>query len=447
MEFRDVLAVIWKRRILVAAAMVACVALSALFVASQSKRYESTATLALTPNTTSQTIIAPDALGALLGTYAETAKSRVLTRRAEATLKRKINGTIQTDTVAGTGILRIIARSATPEAAAQDANAVAAAFIASIGARATNTSSLVAATVVDPALPNDAPVQPRPKLSIAVGALLGLFAGIVVAFVVEQLRRRITTPEELQASTVAPLVGRIPRSRALSRGKAAIVWNDPRHIQLHESYRALRTNMNFVLPTKTGLLQFTSPELGAGKSTVCANLAIAFGQIGVKTILVDADLRRPRVHELFGLDNHYGLSHHMSADSEEELRLLPSGYENVTVLPSGPPPVDPTEMLSLRIGPVLSQLRALDALVLIDSAPLLPVSDARLIAPHTSGVVMVVESGAERPARLQLALERLRMTGAPLLGVVLNKAKSDGTGGVGAYGYAQDKKRTAGTAA
>lgn len=442
MDLREVVTLTWKRRWLVISVLVACVLLSGAFVATQPKKYESTASLALTPNTRGQTLIAPDALAALLGTYAETAKSRLLLRRASAPPQRPLQSTIKTDTVAGTGILRIIARAASPEQAAADANAVAAAFRASIA-----TNSLIVATLVDQALPEASPVQPRPKLTLAVAALLGLFAGVVLAFLFEQLRRRVTTADEVRAISTAPLLGRLPRNRGLARKRGSLVWDDESDLEIQESYRALRTNLRFVFPARTGLLQLTSPEPEAGKSTVSANLAIALGQIGIKTILVDADLRRPRVHEIFGLDNRIGLSSFMAEDEADPLRALtPSGYDNLLILPSGPPPLDPTEMISIRIGSILARLRQLDVLVIIDSPPLLPVSDARLVAPHTDGVILVVASASERPARLRLALERLSLTGAPLLGLVLNKARSDGMADSGAYrygGYAGEADRVA----
>jgi len=310
---------------------------------------------------------------------------------------------------------------------------VATAFRSSIA-----SNGLIVAAVVDPALPRADPVQPRPLLTYAVAALLGLFGGVVLAFVFDQLRQRVTNLEDLRKLTPAPLVGRLPRNRNLSR--TPIVWDEDPPIRAsdiaqQESYRALRTNLRFVFPAETGTLLVTSPEPGAGKSTVSTNLAIALGQIGIRTILVDGDLRRPRIHHIFGMENHRGLSSLMSSDDVDVTQALRrSPYENLRVLTSGPPLLDPTEMLSIRIGPTLDRLARLDTLIIVDSPPLLPVSDARLIAAHAKGVVMVVASGTERPLRLQLALERLQLTGTPLIGVVLNKARSERTEGI-AYGY------------
>ena len=125
----------------------------------------------------------------------------------------------------------------------------------------------------------------------------------------------------------------------------------------------------------------------------------------------------------------------VSKDVDPLVTLQRTRYENLLVLPCGPPLLDPTEMLSVRIGAVLARLGQLEALIIVDSPPLLPVSDSRLIAAHTDGVIMVVASGSERPPRLQLAIERLQLTGAPLTGIVLNKARTDSVSEGSVYGY------------
>lgn len=436
MDLRDVLSITWKRRLLVGAILLACVALAALFVARQDKEYESTATLALTASAQSQSLVSPDALSALLGTYAETAKSRLLLQKAAERLQRPLGGTIETDTVAGTGILRLIARAPSPDVAAADANAVADAFRASITQPGPSSQSIIVASIVDPALAEPNPVSPRPKLTLAAAAILGLFAGVVVALILEQLRRRITSAEDVSQITEAPVLGRLPNNRNLARRRSSVIWTRWGDEGLQEAYRALRTNLRFVHPQSTGMIQLTSPEAGAGKSTVSVNLAIAMAQIGVPTILVDADLRRPRVHEILNLDNDVGLSSFMRDESADVLRALqPTAHAELSVLTSGPPPADPTELFSIRAGSVFERLRGAGGLVIVDSPPILPVSDARLVAAHVDGVVMVVPAGVERPARLTLAVERLELTGTPLIGVVLNKARRASVAESGGYGY------------
>jgi len=147
-------------------------------------------------------------------------------------------------------------------------------------------------------------------------------------------------------------------------------------------------------------------------------------------VIVDADLRRPQQHKVFGIDNASGLAT-MLAVREPQIDLKPSGFPNLWIIPSGPPPPDPTELLHVRGGSLIDRLRELDALVLIDTPPVLPVSDARLIAPHCDGVLVVVTAGAVKPTALESALERLEIVRANILGIVLNQSGADleATGG------------------
>ena len=134
--------------------------------------------------------------------------------------------------------------------------------------------------MINPPEPPTAAVQPRPPLIVAVGILLGLLAGISYALVMERVRRRIETPAEINELTDKPVVGRLPRQRALQRAPASLVWNQERMTGLQESYRALRTNVQFLAEGKR-VIEVTSPDPAQGKSTVVANLGAALAQIGV----------------------------------------------------------------------------------------------------------------------------------------------------------------------
>jgi succinoglycan biosynthesis transport protein ExoP len=427
MDLRQVVQTAWKRRWVVLWILVVAVGAAAALAATRPARYESTATIALTPDPkTGQGLVSSDNLSALLGTYAQTAKSTLILQRAEQILGRaSLPASIDTSTQAGTGILRISAVSQNPNEAAEAARAVAQAFQESI-----KSNQVLDATLVNPPSPSTTPVQPRPPLIIGVAAVLGLLAGLGAALLLEQFRRRVETPADVAELTHAPVIGRLPRVRALTRGSARQIWELTGEVGLQESYRGLRTNLEFLTGGSRQALQITSPEEGQGKSTVVANLGIAFAQIGVETIIVDADLRRPRQHDIFGVDNRDGLST-MLALGNTQPTLIPTGFDNLWLLPSGPVPPDPTEMLHVRLPGIISVLREQHALVLIDTPPLLPVSDARLVAPQVSGVVLVVAAGAQRPAAMQAALERLQLVNATITGIVLNKSgqESDAPGG------------------
>jgi capsular exopolysaccharide synthesis family protein len=424
-QLNELLAILKRRRFGVLAVVLLTVGFSAALALVTPPRYESTATLALTPQIDrTQGIIGSQDLSALLSTYAETAKSRVNRARAQQILGRPLPGEVDTSTVGGTGILRIIGRADTPQGAADTASAAAQAF-----ERSVEDNPLILVSLIDPPEPSATPVQPRPPLIVAVGLLLGLLAGISYALVMERVRRRIETPAEIHEITDKPVVGRLPRQRALQRAPASLVWDQERMIGLQESYRALRTNVQFLVEGKR-VIEVTSPDPAQGKSTVVANLGTALAQIGVETVIVDADLRRPAQHRVFGVDNSSGLSTMLSV-RHPQLDLKPSGFPNLSVIPSGPLPPDPTEMLHVRFANLLDRLRELEALILIDTPPVLPVSDARLIAPHCDGVLLVVAAGAVKPAGLESALDRLQIVRAELLGIVLNQSGQDleATGG------------------
>ena len=426
MELKDLLAIAVKRRWLMVGVIGLAIVLSALIAFSRPARYEATATLALTPDVRQgQGFVASDSISALLGTYAATAKAEVNLRRAEQAIGKPLPGEVDTSIEPGTGILRISGTAESPADAALTARSAAEAFVNSISG-----NKLVIASLVDPAEPPESPIQPRPPLIIATAALLGALAAVLLAFAIERLRRRVETPDDVAELTDAPLLGRLPRHRSLQRGPARLIWDEDQMIGLQEGFRALRTNVQFLLDDPNKLIQVTSPEPAQGKSTTVANLGVALGQVGVETVIVDADFRRPRQHEIFGLDNLEGLST-MMAVRDSEPYLKGSGYPNLWVLTSGPMPPEPTEMLAIRAAALATQLRTLNALVLIDSPPILPVNDARLIAPHTDGVLMVLAAGGPKPSAVQLALQRLELVGAHVVGVVLNESGDDldATGG------------------
>jgi succinoglycan biosynthesis transport protein ExoP len=420
MEVRDFYAVAMKRRWIVVLVLLLTTALGAVFALSQPKQYESTATIAFTPDLQNDPAFVPtDTLDALVQTYAQTAKSRSIIMRAEQALGRPLPGSVKTETKQGAGILRIIGRDTDPQGAAITARVVANTFLDSI-----EQNRLLVASVVDPALPPTSPVQPRPPLIIAVSALLGLMAGIMLAFALEHFRRRVESTADVAEFTTAPVVARLPRVRSLQRSGATLVWDSRKLASLQEGFRALRTNIEFVTKGANAAIQITSPDPSQGKSTIVANLGIAFAQVGIETLILDADLRRPYQHQIFGLENRRGLSTLM-AIPDSDVEPLATRLPSLWVMPSGPIPPNSTEMLHIRFEHVLDELRQRFALVLVDSPPILPVSDGRLIAPHTDGVILVVASGTQKPAGLRSALEKLALVEAKILGIVLNQAGGD----------------------
>jgi succinoglycan biosynthesis transport protein ExoP len=435
MELRDLLTLAAKRRWTVILVLVLTTALGAAFALSQPKKYESTVTIAFTPDVANdQGFVPADTLEALVRTYAEAARSRVNLTRAESDLGRRLPGEVDTEPEEGAGILRVIGEDTRPQGAATTARAVANAFLGSIA-----DNKLLVARVVDPAAVPESPVQPRPPLIIGVSALLGLVAGLMLAYALELFRRRLGSAADVAEFTTAPVIGRLPRARTLARGQAALIWDAPHEGSLQEGFRALRTNVEFLTKGTESALQVTSPNAAQGKSTIVANLGIAFAQVGIDTLILDADLRRPYQHQIFGLGNQRGLSTLM-AGTDSSAEPVATGVPGLWVLPSGPVPPNSTEMLHIRFERVLDDLRSRFQLVLVDSPPILPVSDARLIAPHTDGVIMVLSAGRQKPGALRSALEKLALAGAQVAGVVLNEAGQDRDAADAYYAYQYDER-------
>jgi capsular exopolysaccharide synthesis family protein len=440
MDLREVIAIAWKRKLAFALVVVASLATAGVIAYTRTKEYEATATLALTPNVQKgQGFVASDDLATLLSTYGAIAKSTSNKRNAETILRRPLNASVSASTSAGTGILQISATSVDPNVAAQDAQALATAFQQTIQ----NNGLLIVQQVDAPSVPST-PVQPRPPLILAAGLVLGIGVGLALVLILERWFARIERAEDIKEVTPVPVLGGIPRARQLrTGGRHLLVWDDPDLIGVQESFRALRTGLQFAMKSDRDLLQVTSSSPGDGKSTVAANLAVAIASVGIPTLLVDADFWAPRQHEIFDLPNDEGLSDvmalaamngHANGGPAGMLPALPTQFKNLSLLPSGPLPPGPTELLHARSSEMIAKLRSDHSFVVIDSPPLLPVSDASLIAPHVDHVLMVVNAGHTKATSLRQAVQRVLMAKGRLLGVVMNQT-SDSPASMGYYSY------------
>jgi polysaccharide biosynthesis transport protein len=439
MEFRDVVSLAWKRRWLVLLVTAVTVALGVGLAVTRPDKYQSTSTVAVTPDFSQGNFVPADTVSALVQTYAQTAKSDITKQRARTLAGGRLPGEVKTGTNQDAGILTITGRADTPGEARQLARFVTRAFLQSVSA-----NRLVTAKLVDAAGTPSKAVEPRPSLILIAAFLLGLTGGVLLAVAVEQLRNRVETAADLADLTSAPVIGRLPRQRALSQNGVLPIWRIGVDMQklndLQEAFRALRTNLEFLTKEGGVMLQITSPLPAQGKSTVVGNLGIALSQIGIETVIVDADLRRPIQHKVFDLPNTRGLSTRlvMGNDAAEPLE---TEYRHLRVLPSGPIPHNSTELLHIRFPIALDDLRASGATILVDSAPLLPISDGRVIAPQMDGVILVIEVGAQKPQQVRSAIEHLELAGASLIGVVLNRTGDDGAG-YDYHRYATDDEST-----
>lgn len=191
-----------------------------------------------------------------------------------------------------------------------------------------------------------------------------------------------------------------------------------------EAFRTIRTNLQFMSPDQElKVIMVTSSEAGVGKSTVASNLALTFSMTGEKTFLIDTDMRKPMLHKLFDLPNFQGLSSYLSGDKKEINELVVECQHSGTfLLPAGPIPPNPSEMLnSKRMADLLETSRQETEVIIIDAPPLLPVTDAVLLSQNVDGVILVADTNNTKKEVFSRGLERLKQVNANVLGAVLNK--------------------------
>ena len=279
---------------------------------------------------------------------------------------------------------------------------------------------------VEPADVPLSPVRPQPARNGLLGALVGalLAAGVVVA--IDALDDTMKDPAELSRRLGLPILGMIPFTETEKTGPVTKV--EPRS-PVSESYRSLRTNVMFAnAARKLRRIVVTSPTPQDGKTTISTNLAIILAQGGQKVTLVDADMRRPRVHAVFGLDNKQGLSALFLKQVAMEEAILSTGIPNLGIIPSGAVPPNPAELLSsIRMEELLYEIQTTSETVIIDTPPVLSVTDSSVLIPYIDGILLVVQVGQTHNSAITQAVDNLRQVGANIVGLVVNGIKFSGS--------------------
>jgi non-specific protein-tyrosine kinase len=305
-------------------------------------------------------------------------------------------------------------------------------------------------SVIEPATASSTPISPRVAETIMVAAAIGLGLAVGGALLIEFLDDTVKTPADLARVTDLTLLGEVSRIGDVESNGSLVVRRAPQSL-VGESFRAVRINMQFAsLDRAVRTLMVTSPDAGEGKSLIAANLALSIAQGGSSVVLVDADMRRPTQHELFGLSNGRGLSRALlelgpdlsaysqqvqlydreagkpGAGAAEDGRPLPGARSGeLRVITSGPVPPNPADLLaSERMLALIKFLESQADVVLVDAPPVMVVTDAVALSTRVDGVLLVIDAGRTRRARTQNTVERLRHVSARLLGVVLNRVPS-----------------------
>ena len=325
-------------------------------------------------------------------------------------------------------------------------------------------------SIVRPATEPDAPLGGETLNTVLVGALLGLTLGLVLAFVQETLDTSIGTIEDVEAYLEVPVLGVVPHidaretvQRILER-RPALAQMDPEALLSHallithfdpkspvaEAYRTLRTNVQFARMERAGkVIVVTSPTLQEGKTTTIVNLALTLAQSGQRTLLVGANLRRPSIHRFFGIEREPGLADIlvgsvawrdcirtvadilMGRFEMEDIMAAP-GLDNLHIIEAGPIPANPSELLSTpAMAAFLRAVRDEYDVVLIDTPPVLPVTDSAIVASQADGVILVYQAGKVGRLVLKRAKIHVENVGGKVWGVVLNDVKTE----IAGYAY------------
>ncbi len=446
MELREYLDVLRKRWRLVTLSTLLALAAAVFLTASATPQYRSGVKFFVAAAPTDAPVAG--LAGADLGvqrsivSYADVLAgpftAEAVARAVPGLAARDVQGHISAKPVASTVLLSAVVTDASPQRALAIASALTTEFpkiVAQLESRADGLTPAISVRVTEqPQLPTT-PFSPRPIRNLLLSLILGVLAGVGLAVARETLDNTVHGPADVLESTGGAILGSIAFDGAATK-RPLIVQDRPRAPRA-EAFRQLRTNLQFISvdrPLRSFVISSSLPK--EGKSTMACNLAITLAQAGVRTCLIEGDLRRPRVADYLGLEGAVGLTSVLIGRASLEEVLQPWGESTMSVLASGPIPPNPSELLSSAgMRTVLKQLERDFDIVIIDAPPLLPVTDGALLSTMTDGAVLSVRAGVTRKEQLRRAAEALEAVDAKILGVVLNMVPKGSVDAAYGYGY------------
>lgn len=348
---------------------------------------------------------------------------------------QSLPGTLSAQVVGGTPTIVVTAVSSDRAQVAALANAGVRAMAGEIDKLEmlgrTGTQSVRLFALYDAQQPG-APFSPDWKKNLAFGGVIGLVLGYGFAFMRRALDGRVRYTSDVETMTGRSVLGVVPKTDELEGQRQAGGLDTG---IASEALRQLRTNLRFVdVDHRPKSIVVTSCNPGEGKSTISANLARLLAETGQPTVIMDADLRRPTLHQIFKADNAIGLTQVLAGDASAADVLQPTATTNLMFIPSGRTPPNPSELVGSQRMHKLIELLSKDYIVIIDAPPLLPVTDAGLLTKSSDGALFVIAVGKTFKEQLRLSVKLLNQIGGHLLGSVMNLAPKRGMGSV-MYGY------------
>lgn len=435
MNLNELLQVLWRRKVIVVVVTAAAIVIAVAALQIAKPVYESSTTIALSPRDAQNGLILFGILDAVVPVYADAAVSPTTLALARPHVPFPLSS-VSVETFTGTPIIKIHARDHSRYAARDTADAVAEALLRrvqrdQIGLKTVRLVELDRAT-----LPTT-PVFPRKRLTLLVAALLGLILAVAAAILRENLATKVESPEDLERVSGIPVFGEIPTEPAITRmHNPDDLLDDSRMRATQEALRDLRTNLLFSAGNVRSIV-FTSPQGSHGKTTISFGLAVTLARAGTKTLLVDGDLRKGRMPEMLEIPRTPGLMEVLAGTPIEEV-IQHTSLEMLDVMPGGDRGGDPVEQLTSEFPAVLSRLEELYEVIVIDGTPLVPISDARILARYTDAAIIVASAGKATRRQVRTAIARLSLISVRPTAMVLNNYSARGTPGY--YGPAEDEE-------
>ncbi len=295
--------------------------------------------------------------------------------------------------------------------------------------------------IVDKAMVPYIPVYPKRRIMVMLITMIGFMVSVAMAFIIEYLDNTVHNPEEVEKISGSTVLGSIPYLKNKKKNKKdikLITYFNPKD-PVSEIFRNIRTNVNFMsVDNPIKVILVSSPHPGEGKSTVATNLAVTYAQNGNRTLVVDADMRKPNIHVIFNIPKMDGLSEILVSNTFDNIDKYKKdvGIENLTIITAGITPPNPAELLnSQKMRDLLQLCRDKYDIIIIDSPPVLPVADPRILSSMTDGMILVVMDNKTDISGLKEAFKQIRAVDAKILGTIYNGVNLEHSYGAYKYRY------------